>query len=371
MESIRVMSVFGTRPEAIKMCPLALAIQRDPALHGMVCLTGQHREMLRQATEIFGVQADFDLDIMQPGQTLEQITARVLEGTSRILAEQKPDVVLVHGDTTTSMAAALAAFYARIPVGHVEAGLRTQSIDSPFPEELNRRVTGRMASLHFAPTQSAAQNLQMENTTKNVFVTGNTAIDALRYTVREAYTFHNPQLRKIDLSRRIVLMTSHRRENWGRPLENILDAVTALTAQYPDVQFVYPVHPNPIVHDAVYARLADNPGVLLTEPVDVEDMHNLMARAYLVMTDSGGLQEEAPALGVPVIVLREETERPEAVESGTVVLAGTGRDDILRIGSRLLGDKAAYADMARAVSPYGDGYASEKITGHIKRHFGI
>ena len=370
MQKIQVMSVFGTRPEAIKMCPLVKALEADDAIESIVCATGQHREMLQQAMAMFDVKADVNLDIMQPGQTLAGITARVLEGMAQTLMAQKPDIVLVHGDTTTSFAAGLAAFYAQTPVGHVEAGLRTDTINSPFPEELNRRLTGRIAKLHFAPTERAVQNLAREGVLEHVWMTGNTAIDALRYTVEPGYAFHEPALQGLDATKRLVLLTSHRRENWGKPLEDICAAVLTLCSTYPDIQVVYPVHPNPIVRDVVHARLGGHPQILLIDPLDVRDMHNLMARAYLVLTDSGGLQEEAPALGAPVIVLRTETERPEAVESGTAVLAGVKREDIERIASHLLSDDAAHDAMRKQVSPYGDGHASERIVAAIKGYFG-
>lgn len=361
-----VLSVFGTRPEAIKMCPLVKALKAEPAIESLVCTTGQHRELLRQAMAVFDVRADFDLDIMAEGQTLAGITARVLEGMDRVLKEVKPALVLVHGDTTTSFAAALAAFYTRIPVGHVEAGLRTGTADSPFPEEMNRRLTGRIAKLHFAPTPRARENLAREGTVEGVFMTGNTVVDALRYTVQEGYAFHAPALRKLDMSGRIVLVTAHRRENWGAPMEAICGAVRRLAERHADVTFVFPVHPNPAVSRTVYGLLEGRPRIRLVEPLDVMDLHNLMARAYLVMTDSGGLQEEAPALGAPVMVLRTETERPEAVEGGTAVLAGVREEDIARIAERLLEDEAAHDAMRKAKSLYGDGHASEKIVSHIK-----
>ena len=313
-KKLKVLSVFGTRPEAIKMCPLVKELQRNPNIESIVCLTGQHRQMLDQVTAIFGVQADYDLNIMRPGQTLTTITCDILAGIENILKEVGPDVVLVHGDTSTSFVVALAAFYQQIPVGHVEAGLRTFNPYSPFPEEMNRCLTGRIASIHFAPTVKNEQNLKKEGILKNVFVTGNTVIDAFQTTVRKDYAFKAPELADFDPStHRTILMTAHRRENLGKPLENICRAVSRLAADFPDVHVVYPVHLNPAVRQTVYAILGDQERIHLIEPVDVEDMHNLMARSYLVMTDSGGLQEEAPSCGVPVLVLRTETERPEAV----------------------------------------------------------
>lgn len=351
------------------MCPLVKALEREAKIHSIVCTTGQHREMLSQALEMFAVRADHSLDIMQPGQTLTDVTARVLYGMQHVLEAEKPDLLLVHGDTTTTFSAALAAFYAHIPVGHVEAGLRTESIRSPFPEELNRRLTARIASLHFAPTKRCERNLLSEGIAQNVFVTGNTAIDALRYTVDDGYSFASEALRQIDFSGRVVTVTAHRRENWGEPMANICRAVLALARMHPQIQFVFPMHLNPIVRNVVTPLLGGHPRILLIEPLGVKDMHNLMKRSFLVLTDSGGIQEEAPALGTPVVVLRKETERGEAVESGTVALAGTDETDIIQCADKLLSDAAVYMRMKEAVSPYGDGYASEKIVKHILRYF--
>ena len=363
---LRVMSVFGTRPEAIKMCPLVKELQKCPEVESIVCLTGQHRQMLDQVTEIFGVTADYDLNIMRPKQTLTTITSDILLGMEDVLKEAKPDIVLVHGDTSTSFVVALAAFYQQIPVGHVEAGLRTFNPYSPFPEEMNRCLTGRLALMHFAPTAKNQQNLKNEGIVKNVFVTGNTVIDAFQTTVRKDYRFKAPELADFDPScGRTILMTAHRRENLGKPLENICRAVRRLAADFPDVQVIYPVHLNPAVRQTVNAILGGVDRIHLIEPVDVEDMHNLMDRSYLVMTDSGGLQEEAPACGVPVLVLRTETERPEAVEAGTVKVVGVEEDDIYREAAALLTDPEAYNAMARAVNPYGDGHASERIVKHL------
>lgn len=363
---LKVMSVFGTRPEAIKMCPLVKELQKNPEIESIVCLTGQHRQMLDQVTEIFGVTADYDLNIMRPKQTLTTITSDILLGIEGVLKEAKPDVVLVHGDTSTSFVVALAAFYQQIPVGHVEAGLRTFNPYSPFPEEMNRCLTGRLASVHFAPTVKNEQNLKNEGIVKNVFVTGNTVIDAFQTTVRADYCFKSPDLRDFDPNNgRTILMTAHRRENLGEPLENICKAVRRLVADLADIQVVYPVHLNPAVRDTVNAILGGVDRVHLIEPVDVEDMHNLMDRSYLVMTDSGGLQEEAPSCGVPVLVLRTETERPEAVEAGTVKVVGVDEDAIYREAAELLTNKGRYDEMARAVNPYGDGHASERIVKHL------
>lgn len=363
---MKVMSVFGTRPEAIKMCPLIKELQKCAGVESIVCLTGQHRQMLDQVTEIFGVKADFDLNIMRPKQTLTTITCGILQGMENVLQEVKPDLVLVHGDTSTSFAVALAAFYQQIPVGHVEAGLRTFNPYSPFPEEMNRCLTGRLAAIHFAPTVKNAQNLKNEGITRNVFVTGNTVIDAFQTTVRQDYVFKSPDLKGFDPhAGRTILMTAHRRENLGEPLENICRAARHLAEEYPDIQIVYPVHMNPAVRQTVNTILSGVDRVHLIEPLDVEDMHNLMDRSYLVMTDSGGLQEEAPACGVPVLVLRTETERPEAVEAGTVKVVGVSEETIYREAATLLTNREKYVCMAQAINPYGDGHASERIVQHL------
>lgn len=363
---MKVMSVFGTRPEAIKMCPLVKELEKKREIESVVCLTGQHREMLQQVIDIFGIDVKYNLDIMQPKQTLTSITTSVLEKMETVLKEEKPDIVLVHGDTSTSFVAALAAFYQQIPVGHVEAGLRTYDKYSPFPEEMNRSLTGRIATLHFAPTENNRRNLAIENVTENVYVTGNTVIDAFQTTVKKGYIYKDEDLNRIDFSgRRCILMTAHRRENLGQPLENICCAVKRLVEEYSDIEVVYPVHMNPVVRDTATAILGDMDRVHLIHPLDVEDMHNLMSKSYLVMTDSGGLQEEAPACGVPVLVLRTETERPEAVEAGTVKVVGVDEEEIYQSAVTLLTDQVAYQKMARAVNPYGDGHASERIVKHI------
>lgn len=363
---MKVMSVFGTRPEAIKMCPLVKELEKNREIESVVCLTGQHREMLQQVIDIFGIDVKYNLDIMQPKQTLTSITTSVLEKMETVLKEEKPDIVLVHGDTSTSFVAALAAFYQQIPVGHVEAGLRTYDKYSPFPEEMNRSLTGRIATLHFAPTENNRRNLAIENVTENVYVTGNTVIDAFQTTVKKGYIYKDEDLKGIDFSdRRCILMTAHRRENLGQPLENICCAVKRLVEEYSDIEVVYPVHMNPAVRDTATAILGDMDRVHLIHPLDVEDMHNLMSKSYLVMTDSGGLQEEAPACGVPVLVLRTETERPEAVEAGTVKVVGVDEEEIYQSAVTLLTDQVAYQKMAKAVNPYGDGHASERIVKHI------
>ena len=364
------MSVFGTRPEAIKMCPLVKELQKYPQIESLVCLTGQHRQMLDQVTDIFNVKADYDLNIMRPSQTLTSITSDILVGMEGVLKDAAPDMVLVHGDTSTSFAVALAAFYQQIPVGHVEAGLRTFNPYSPFPEEMNRCLTGRLASMHFAPTILNEKNLLREGITKNVFVTGNTVIDAFQTTVRSDYSFKAPDLARIDLSsRRTILLTAHRRENLGGPLENICRAILRLVKDFPDVQVIYPVHMNPSIRSTVNAILGGADKVHLIEPIDVEDMHNLISRSYLVMTDSGGLQEEAPSCGIPVLVLRHETERPEAVEAGTVKVVGVDEDNIYDEAVALLTDREKYDAMAHAVNPYGDGHACQRIAKHLLDYF--
>ena len=371
MADIRVLSVFGTRPEAIKMSPLALELARREHIDPQVCVTAQHREMLDGVLSVFGVVPDYDLDIMRPGQTLADITSRVLSGLGGVFESARPDLVLVHGDTTTTFAAALAAFYAKIPCGHVEAGLRTFDRWSPYPEEMNRRLAGQLCTLHFAPTARNAENLRREGVEGGVFVTGNTVIDALAYTAR-GEGFSSPQLRALDFSgRRVIALTCHRRENYGRPMENIFAAVREIAERHPEVLIVYPVHLSPAVRECAARLLGGVANIALIEPLDAVDMHRLMARSYLVMTDSGGIQEEAPALGKPVLVLRRETERPEAVEAGTVALAGTETADIVRLAETLLADGAAYARMAHAVNPYGDGHACRRIADAIEYSFGL
>ena len=361
-QKLKVMSVFGTRPEAIKMCPLVKELEKSPDFHSVVCLTGQHREMLDQVMRIFEVHADYDLQIMRPNQTLTTITVDILSKIEEIFAAEKPDIVLVHGDTTTSFAVALAAFYQKIPVGHVEAGLRTYNPYSPFPEEMNRCLTSKLASIHFAPTQKNAENLRAEGVTEGVYVTGNTVIDGFRSTIKKEYAFKSQELSHISFSeKRTILMTAHRRENLGKTLEAICRAVCRIIEDFPDVQIVYPVHPNPQVRNVVHAQLGNLERVYLTDPLDVEDMHNLIAKSFFVMTDSGGLQEEAPALGIPVLVLRTETERPEAVEAGTVEVIGVEENAVYGKTAELLSNRALFEKMANASNPYGDGHASERI----------
>lgn len=364
---MKVFVVFGTRPEAIKMCPLVYKLKEAVGIDCVVCLTGQHKEMLQQVMDAFGIKADYNLDIMKERQTLTSITTAVLESLEPVLKDVKPDVVLVHGDTTTSYAAALAAFYQQIPVGHVEAGLRTGNIYSPFPEEMNRLLTDRICTYYFAPTEKNKNNLLSEGVTKNVFVTGNTVIDAFQYTVKVGYRFANERLCKIDFDGCcVVTVTAHRRENLGEPLRNICRAIKRLANEYPDAAFVYPVHLNPAVREIVFDVLAGVSNVHLIDPVDVLDMHNLLARSFMVMTDSGGLQEEAPHFGKPVLVLRTETERPEAVEAGTVKVVGVEENAIYSAAKTLFDNPDAYNAMAHAVNPYGDGHASERIVDVLK-----
>ena len=339
MTKLKVMSIFGTRPEAIKMAPLVLELRRREEIDSLVCVTAQHREMLDSVLDIFGIRPDYDLNVMQSGQTLSGITSRVLEGLGGVLAESAPDLVLVHGDTTTTFAAALSAFYAKIPCGHVEAGLRTFDRWSPWPEEMNRRLAGQLCTLHFAPTARNAENLRREGVEGGVFVTGNTVIDALRYTA-------------------------------GEPMRQIFSAVRQIAESNPDVLIVYPVHLSPVVSNAARECLSDVDNVALISPLSAVDMHRLMAKSYLIMTDSGGIQEEAPALGKPVLVLRRETERPEAVEAGTVQIAGVETDNIVMLAQTLLNDPSAYMRMAQAVNPYGDGHACERIADGILYTFG-
>lgn len=365
-----VLSVFGTRPEAIKMAPLVKALEAADGIRSVVCVTAQHRQMLDSVLRQFDITPVFDLNLMKAGQTLTSITTGVLEGMEQVLRQLRPDIVLVHGDTTTSFAAALAAFYQQVAVGHVEAGLRSFDRYSPFPEEMNRTLTGRLATLHFAPTEHSRINLEREGVTEGVHVVGNTVIDALRQMVRDDYTFASPALRELPLNEgRWVLMTAHRRENLGQPLHAICRGVRRMTEAFADVQVVYPMHPNPAVREVVKQELGGAARIHLMEPVDVEDMHNLIRRCYLVMTDSGGLQEEAPALGKPVVVLRTETERPEVVDSGMAILAGVEEESVYRAGCSLLGDEALYHRMSHAINPYGDGQTSARIVA-ILQEFG-
>lgn len=359
---IKVLSIFGTRPEAIKMAPLIKVLQKEKDIDSKVCVTAQHREMLDQVLNVFQLTADYDLNIMEEKQSLSDITINALKGLEKVLADAQPDIVLVHGDTATTFAGALASYYNKVDLGHVEAGLRTYNKYFPYPEELNRRLVGAIADLHFAPTFNSKRNLQKENIRENnIYITGNTVIDALKTTINKEYEFKSPALKKVDFSRRIILLTAHRRENIGEPLENICNGINQICENYADVEVIYPVHMNPKVRDIVYGILGNRDRIHLIDPIDVVEMHNLMDRSFIVLTDSGGLQEEAPSLGKPVLVLRSETERPEAIEYGTVKLAGTKMKNIFTLTSLLLDDKNEYEKMANAINPYGDGYASERI----------
>ncbi len=372
MEKIKVMTVFGTRPEAIKMAPLVKELEQREEIESIVCVTAQHREMLDQVLARFDITPQYDLNIMQQRQTLSSITTRALTGLEEVMNEAKPDIVLVHGDTSTTFAGALAAFYCKIQVGHVEAGLRTYDKYSPYPEEMNRKLTTALTDLYFAPTKNNRENLLKEMVeAEKIFVTGNTVIDAVRHTVADDYEFETEALREIDFSKgRTILLTAHRRENLGEPLVQILSAVKRIADDHPDVQIIYPMHLNPAVREPAQKILGGHDRIRLIDPVDVEELHNLMNRSYLVMTDSGGLQEEAPSLGKPVLVLRSETERPEAVYAGTVKIAGTDEETIYEMAHELLTDQSAYDAMSRAVNPYGDGQASKRIADAILYAFG-
>ena len=355
----KILIVFGTRPEAIKMCPLVNELKKRRSLETVVCVTGQHREMLRQVLEAFQVVPDYDLSVMKERQTLFDITISILERIRAVLEEEKPDVVLVHGDTSTTFAAALACYYLQIPVGHVEAGLRTYDIHSPYPEEFNREAVGIISEYNFAPTALSRENLLREGKRESsVFVTGNTAIDALQTTVRTDYT--HPELEWAAGSR-LIFITAHRRENLGEPMHRMFRAIRRVMEEHPDVKALYPIHMNPAVRAAAAEELGGFDRLHLCEPVDVFDCHNIMARSYLILTDSGGIQEEAPSLGKPVLVMRDTTERPEGIAAGTLKLVGTDEETICREFTRLLDDPAAYKAMAGAVNPYGDGRASVRI----------
>ena len=371
MSKLKIMSVFGTRPEAIKMAPLVKELAKHPEIESICCLTGQHRQMLDSVMEIFDLKGDYDLDIMEKSQTLTTITTKTMLGMEKVIAQAKPDMILVHGDTSTTFAGALAAFYHQVPVGHVEAGLRTWDKYSPFPEEINRTLVGDIAELHFCPNVANRKNLEREAIVGKMFITGNTAIDAMKYTVREDYTFQTPLLNELDFTnKRVVVVTCHRRENYGKPMEDIMSAIAEVAAAHDDVEIVYPVHLSPVVRECAAKYLGGKERIHLIDPIDVQEMHNLMARCYMVMTDSGGLQEEAPALGKPVLVMRKETERPEAIAAGTAKLAGVEKAEILAMANELLNDPSAYEKMAKAVNPYGDGNACPRIAEAILWHFG-
>lgn len=372
MKPVRVMTIFGTRPEAIKMAPLVKELERRPEIESLCCVTAQHRQMLDSVLNIFKIKPDYDLDIMEPRQTLSTITTKCLLGLEKVFEQAKPDLVLVHGDTSTTFAGALAAFYHQIMVGHVEAGLRTWDNYSPYPEEMNRKLVGDIAELHFCPTVANRENLLREDIKVGVFITGNTVIDALRTTVVKGYAFATKTLNDLDYEgHKIILVTCHRRENYGQPMTNIMTALRRVADAFPEVELVYPVHLSPVVREAADKHLAGHERIHLIDPLTADEMHNLMARCYMVMTDSGGIQEEAPAMGRPVLVLRRETERPEAVAAGTVKIAGTDEEDIFRMASELITDPSAHGAMAHAANPYGDGEACRRITDAILWKFGL
>lgn len=355
----KVMIVFGTRPEAIKMCPLVKELKTRKELETVVCVTGQHKQMLNQVLEVFNVIPDYDLSIMKENQTLFDVTTNILEKMKKILEEVKPDIVLVHGDTSTTFVTALACFYMQIPVGHVEAGLRTYNIYSPFPEEFNRQAVGIVATYNFAPTEMSKENLIKEGKDpQRIYVTGNTAIDALKTTVREDY--YHEQLEWTENSR-LIMITAHRRENLGEPMRNMFRAIRRIINENKDIKAIYPIHMNPVVREAASDILGDCERIRIIEPLDVLDFHNFLARSYLILTDSGGIQEEAPSLGKPVLVMRDTTERPEGVEAGTLKLVGTDEDTIYRNFKLLLEDKDEYEKMSKSSNPYGDGFASKRI----------
>ncbi|MGG1314771.1 MULTISPECIES: non-hydrolyzing UDP-N-acetylglucosamine 2-epimerase [Cohnella] len=369
MSAIKVMTIFGVRPEAIKMAPLILELQKHPEqIEPIVCVTAQHRQMLDQVLEVFRIKPDYDLDIMQAKQTLNDISIRVLQGLEPVLREAKPDLVLVHGDTLTTFLASYASFLQQIKVGHVEAGLRTWNKLSPYPEEMNRQLTGVLADLHFAPTGWSAGNLRKENKPEdNIYITGNTVTDVFQYTVKPDFT--HPVL-EWAAGRRLVLMTAHRREAQGEPHRRIFRAVRRLADEFDDIAVVYPVHPSPAVREPAQELLGGHPRIKLIEPLDVVELHNFYPHTHLILTDSGGLQEEAPSFGVPVLVLRDTTERPEGIEAGTLELVGTEEERVFERAKTLLTDSAAYERMSKAANPYGDGRASQRIVQAILHHFG-
>ncbi|MEB2289987.1 non-hydrolyzing UDP-N-acetylglucosamine 2-epimerase [Priestia megaterium] len=365
---IKVMTIFGTRPEAIKMAPLVLELnKRLEEFESIVTVTAQHREMLDQVLRVFDITPDHDLNIMKDRQTLMDVTTRGLQGLDQVMKEVQPDIVLVHGDTTTTFIAGLAAFYNQIKVGHVEAGLRTWNKYSPYPEEMNRQLTGVLADLHFAPTTKSAHNLLQENKKEEtLFITGNTAIDALKTTVLEEYS--HPVLDRVG-DDRLILLTAHRRENLGEPMRNMFRAIKRIVEEHDDVQVVYPVHLNPVVRELADEVLGNDPRIQLIEPLEVVDFHNFASRAHIILTDSGGVQEEAPSLGVPVLVLRDTTERPEGIEAGTLKLAGVEEETIYSLAKELLTNEEEYARMSKASNPYGDGFASKRIADAISEYF--
>ncbi len=373
MKPIKVMTIFGTRPEAIKMAPVVLELQRHPGkIQSIVAVTAQHREMLDQVLQLFHIRPDYDLNIMSPSQTLFDITSRALLGLKEAIGDAKPDIVLVHGDTTTTFVGALAAFYHQVPVAHVEAGLRTGNKYSPYPEEMNRKLTGALTELHFPPTLTSRQNLLNEGVAgNNIFVTGNTVIDALLSTVSADYVFPTQLTALNQTSGRLILVTTHRRENLGEPMRHVYQALRAIVQEFPDVRAIFPVHRNPQVQQVVRQELGDTPRVHLIDPLDYQPFANLMNQAHIILTDSGGIQEEAPSLGKPVLVLRDTTERPEAIDAGTVKLIGTSRERVYQELKLLLTDAGEYARMAEATNPYGDGRAAARIVECLLHRFGL
>jgi len=372
LERLKVMTIFGTRPEAIKMAPLVKKLEETKEIESIVCVTAQHREMLDMVMDLFDIKADFDLNIMKHGQTIADINISILKGLEKVFEASRPDIVLVHGDTSTTFIGALASFYQKIKIGHVEAGLRSGNIYSPYPEEMNRRLTGVLSNFHFAPTESNYKNLINEGVAEDsIFITGNTVIDALLQVIKENYSFEIDLLNKLDYeNKRVIVMTCHRRENWGEPMENIFKAIEEIAKKYRDVEIVYPIHMNPSIRTLANSILAGIDNIHLIEPLDYEPFANLLNKAYLIVTDSGGIQEEAPALGKPILVLREETERPEAVEAGTVRVVGVNQEKIASEIAELLENKESYRKMANAVNPYGDGRACERIVQTLLHKYG-
>ena len=374
MDRKKIAVIFGTRPDTIKMAPIILELKKYPAYFDVLTIaTAQHRQMLDQVLNVFKIKPDYDLDIMAPKQTLASLTAKIITGLDEVLAKENPDMVLVQGDTSTTCIGSLAAFYRQIPVGHIEAGLRTEDKANPFPEEINRRITGCITDLHFAPTQTAKNSLLKENVDpKTIFVTGNTVVDALEYSVKENYEFTIPVLNEVvKQNKKIVLVTMHRRENWGKPMEGAASAIKRLAQKYPDFAFIFPVHLNPTVRDAVNPILRDITNVSLIEPLDYLDFVNIMSKSYLILTDSGGVQEEGPHFGIPILVLRYVTERPDAIEFGTVKLVGLDEEKIYNTALQLIENPAEYTKMANAVNPYGDGLSSDRTIKIIKNYFGL
>lgn len=373
MNKLKIVTIFGTRPEAIKMAPLIKEFEKRHDIENKVCVTAQHREMLDQVLKLFNITPDCDLNVMKSNQTLTGITSRVLQGLEEVFDRENPDLVLVHGDTTTTFAGALAAFYKKIRVGHVEAGLRTYDKYFPFPEEMNRKLTGAIADLHFAPTSGSRENLLREGIAgEKIFITGNTVIDSMKFTVDKDYVFNTDELNNIDYNKsKVIMVTAHRRENWGEGIKNICNSLKKIAEENKEVEIIYLVHLNPKVRDVVYKILGGVDRVHLLDPLDTKETHNLMDRCYMVMTDSGGLQEEAPHLGKPVLVLRNVTERPEAVKAGTVKLVGTKKENVIKAASELISDSNKYDVMSRAINPYGDGKASGRIVSAILQYFNI